>query len=58
MAIGHFLTVGDKTSCGGIILTGTNNITFYGRKAAVEGSLVICGNHSGNFSIVGGVNFF
>ncbi|MCC8367277.1 PAAR domain-containing protein [Xenorhabdus griffiniae] len=58
MAIGHFLTVGDKTSCGGIILTGISNITFYGRQAATEGSLVTCGNHSGNFSIVGGVNCF
>ncbi|WP_339373935.1 hypothetical protein [Xenorhabdus vietnamensis] len=40
------------------MLTGTSNITFYRRQAAVEGSLVTCGNHLGNFSIVGGVNFF
>ncbi|MDE9454702.1 PAAR domain-containing protein [Xenorhabdus bovienii] len=58
MAIGHFLTVGDKTSCGGVVLTGTSNITFYGRDAAIEGSFVTCGKHSGNFSIVGGVNCF
>ncbi|WP_306310603.1 PAAR domain-containing protein [Xenorhabdus aichiensis] len=58
MAIGHFLAVGDKTSCGGVVLTGTSNITFYGRNAAIEGSFVTCGKHSGNFSIMGGVNCF
>ncbi|MDE9487447.1 PAAR domain-containing protein [Xenorhabdus bovienii] len=58
MVIGHFLTVGDKTSCGGVVLAGTSNITFYGRDAAIEGSFVTCGKHSGNFSIVGGVNCF
>ncbi|AOM40623.1 PAAR domain-containing protein [Xenorhabdus hominickii] len=58
MAKGHFLTIGDKTTCGGAILTGTNNIKFYGKQAAIEGSKVTCGRYSGNYAIVGGVGSF
>ncbi|MDE9556488.1 DUF3289 family protein [Xenorhabdus bovienii] len=58
MAKGHFLTVGDKTECGGQILSGTRNITFYGHQAAVEGSAVTCGRHSGTYLIAGGVSSF
>lgn len=32
MAIGYFLRVGDKTMCGGQILTGDNTFIFYGAK--------------------------
>ncbi|MCP9268017.1 PAAR domain-containing protein [Xenorhabdus sp. XENO-1] len=55
---GYFLTVSDKTTCGGEILTGTSNIKFYGRQAAIEGSTVTCGRYSGNYVIVGGVGSF
>ncbi|OKP05562.1 PAAR domain-containing protein [Xenorhabdus eapokensis] len=58
MAKGNFLTVGEKTTCGGAILTGTSNIKFYGKQAAIEGSAVTCGRYSGKYTIVGGVNAF
>ncbi len=31
MAIGYFLLVGDKTTCGGQIITGDHTMTFNGR---------------------------
>ncbi|WP_208612192.1 PAAR domain-containing protein [Xenorhabdus beddingii] len=52
------MTVGDKTTCGGAILTGTSNIKFYGKQAALEGSTVTCGRYSGTYSITGGVSSF
>ncbi|MBD1226202.1 PAAR domain-containing protein [Xenorhabdus griffiniae] len=58
MAKGNFLTVGDKTTCGGTILTGTSSIKFYGKQAATEGSAVTCGRYSGNYTVVGGVSSF
>ncbi|EMT6382890.1 MULTISPECIES: DUF4225 domain-containing protein [Providencia] len=56
MAIGYFLRVGDKTTCGGQILTGDNTFIFHGRSAARQGDLVTCGKHSGTYSILGGVS--
>ncbi|EQB99507.1 hypothetical protein B738_17532, partial [Photorhabdus temperata subsp. temperata M1021] len=31
MAKGYYLLVGDKTTCGGVIITGDQTITFNGR---------------------------
>ncbi|CDG17752.1 hypothetical protein [Xenorhabdus doucetiae] len=45
MAIGHFLRVGDKTTCGGAILTGTSSLTFYGKDASQKTKLVTPPNH-------------
>ncbi|MDL9986923.1 DUF4225 domain-containing protein [Providencia rettgeri] len=56
MAIGYFLRVGDKTTCGGQIITGDNTFIFHGRSAARQGDLVTCGKHSGTYSILGGVS--
>ncbi|EMD1719437.1 DUF4225 domain-containing protein [Providencia stuartii] len=56
MAIGYFLRVGDKTTCGGQILTGDNTFIFHGRSAARQGDLVTCGKHSGTYNILGGVS--
>lgn len=56
MAIGYFLRVGDKTTCGGQILTGDNTMQWNGVAGAREGDLVTCGKHSGRFYIIGGVN--
>lgn len=54
MAIGYFLRVGDKTTCGGQILTGDNTMQWYGVAGAREGDMVSCGKHSGRFYIIGG----
>ncbi|QCJ71557.1 killer protein of pyocin s3 [Providencia heimbachae] len=56
MAIGYFLRVGDKTTCGGQILTGDNTFIFHGRSAARQGDIVTCGKHSGTYNILGGVS--
>ncbi|MBS9437833.1 killer protein of pyocin s3 [Photorhabdus noenieputensis] len=56
MAIGYFLLVGDKTTCGGQIITGDHTMTFNGRATAREGDKVTCGKHPGSYTIVGGVS--
>ncbi|MGF7409106.1 DUF4225 domain-containing protein [Providencia alcalifaciens] len=56
MAIGYFLRVGDRTTCGGQILTGDNTFSFYGVAAAREGDMVTCGKHSGTYQILGGIS--
>ncbi|MCC8466451.1 S-type pyocin domain-containing protein [Photorhabdus bodei] len=56
MAIGYFLLVGDKTTCGGQIITGDHTMTFNGRATAREGDKVTCGKHPGTYVIVGGVS--
>ncbi len=56
MAIGYFLLVGDKTTCGGQIITGDHTMTFNGRATAREGDKVTCGKHPGTYIIVGGVS--
>ena len=40
MAIGYFLRVGDRTTCGGQILTGDNTMQWYGVAGAREGDMV------------------
>ncbi|MCW7762371.1 S-type pyocin domain-containing protein [Photorhabdus luminescens] len=56
MAIGYFLLVGDKTTCGGQIITGDHTMTFNGKATAREGDKVTCGKHPGTYTIVGGVS--
>ena len=58
MAIGYFLRVGDKTTCGGQILTGDHIMSWHGKPAAREGDQVSCGRHSGIYQIVGGISNF
>ncbi|WP_353241623.1 PAAR domain-containing protein [Providencia sp.] len=53
MATGYFLRVGDKTTCGGQILTGDNTMQWYGAAGAREGDRVTCGKHSGLYYILG-----
>ena len=56
MALGFFLRVGDKTTCGGQILTGDQTMQWDGIAGAREGDLVSCGKHSGAYHIIGGVS--
>ncbi|UNH23903.1 PAAR domain-containing protein [Moellerella wisconsensis] len=56
MAIGYFLRAGDKTTCGGQILTGDHTMQWYGVAGAREGDIVSCGKHSGKYHIIGGVS--
>ncbi|TDB54227.1 S-type pyocin domain-containing protein [Photorhabdus khanii] len=56
MAKGYYLLVGDKTTCGGVIITGDQTMTFNGRATAREGDYVTCGKHSGTYMIAGGIS--
>ncbi|HGY2575989.1 TPA: PAAR domain-containing protein [Providencia stuartii] len=58
MAVGYFLRVGDKTTCGGQIISGDKIFTFHGSPAAREGDSVTCGKHAGHYQILGGVSYF
>lgn len=55
MAVGYFLRLGDKTTCGGQILTGDRTFIWYGVAGAREGDRVSCGKHPGVYEIYGGV---
>ncbi|HEY3985678.1 PAAR domain-containing protein [Cedecea sp.] len=55
MAMGYYLRVGDKTTCGGQILSGDPTFTWYGVATALEGSVVSCGENPGvSYKILGG----
>ncbi|WP_144366048.1 PAAR domain-containing protein [Snodgrassella communis] len=56
MAKGYFLRVGDRTTCGGKIISGDSMILWHGIAATWEGDWVICGQHSGTYRITGGVS--
>ncbi|ELH8608283.1 PAAR domain-containing protein [Enterobacter asburiae] len=59
MATGYYLRVGDQTTCGGKILTGTPVIDWYGANAAREGDFVSCGKNPGvSYKIIGGTEGF
>ena len=55
MSLGFFLRVGDKTTCGGQIMTGDPTFSWYGVPAARMGDKVTCGKHPGAYDIHGGV---
>lgn len=55
MATGFFLTVGDKTSCGGSIISGCHNHSFYGKATARNGDKYICGVDKKVYTILGGI---
>lgn len=52
---GFFIQRGDRTSCGGEVLTGRNGFTCQGFPLAVEGDMCTCGEHPGTFPISGGI---
>lgn len=59
MATGYYLRVGDRTTCGGKILTGTPETDWYGADAAREDDFVSCGKNPGvSYKILGGTEGF
>ncbi|WP_338134696.1 PAAR domain-containing protein [Pseudomonas orientalis] len=56
MSKGHFVVLGDQTTCGGRILEGDPTFKLHGLHRALEGARVTCGNHAGNFRILGGIS--
>lgn len=59
MAKGFFLYHLDKTSCGGRILAGASDETYFiggiERQQVREGDPVTCGKHEGRFRVCGGM---
>lgn len=52
---GYFLFQGDRTVCGGKIITGAEDTEFFGRPQARESDKVTCGKHPGIYRICGGM---
>ncbi|MGE8152250.1 PAAR domain-containing protein [Pseudomonas vancouverensis] len=57
MAIGYFIRLGDKTTCGGEVLEADTRITVLGMAHAREGDRVSCGKSDETYTIEGGVSF-
>ncbi|OAT32672.1 hypothetical protein M975_1109 [Buttiauxella brennerae ATCC 51605] len=55
MTKGYFLHIGDDTTCGGKILTGSATLRFHEIPDARVGDKVTCGKFMGIFDIVGGL---
>jgi uncharacterized Zn-binding protein involved in type VI secretion len=55
MTIGHFLGLGDKTSCGGKVLDADTTMMMFGFARAREGDRVSCGEDGETYQIIGGV---
>ncbi|OAT78892.1 hypothetical protein A9B99_04120 [Mangrovibacter phragmitis] len=55
MATGYFLRIGDKTSCGGGILSGSVHHSFGDLPTARHGDSVSCGKDGKTYSIGGGI---
>ncbi|QHF43662.1 hypothetical protein PspS35_07525 [Pseudomonas sp. S35] len=53
---GHFIGLGDKTTCGGKVLHGDPRVNIYGLLHAREGDRVTCGKHEGIYNILGGIS--
>jgi len=53
MAKGYYLVLGDKTTCGGMIIGGDTTYTLLGKPVAREQEQVTCGKYPGIFIIVG-----
>lgn len=56
MSDGHFIGLGDKTTCGGKVLDGDPSINIYGLLHACEGDRVTGGKHPGIYKILGGIS--
>ena len=56
MTIGNFIGRGDKTSCGGTVLEGEDDFSFYGIATTLEGHLVSCGVTGDSYQIMGGIS--
>lgn len=52
---GYFLYSGDKTLCGGRILSGASDDDYNGKQRVRERDPVSCGKHEGRFKVCGGM---
>lgn len=57
MAKGHFIRLGDETTCGGKVLEADTRVMMFGIAHAREGDRVSCGKNDETYTIVGGVSY-
>lgn len=57
IVIGHYIGLGDQTSCGGRVLEGGTGINAYGIRPSREGDRVTCGKDGKTYQIVDGVPY-
>ncbi|MGE8409474.1 MAG: PAAR domain-containing protein [Pseudomonas sp.] len=55
MAFGYLICLGDKTTCGGQVLSGDGEFIISGRAQARQGDAVTCGVTGKTYQIVGGI---
>jgi len=55
MPIGYFIRIGDKTTCGGTVLSGSPHHSFAGLATARNGDTVSCGKDGKTYHIAGGI---
>ncbi len=55
MAKGHFIRLGDKTTCGGTVLEADHRIMIFGIPHSREGDQVSCGKDGKIYAIEGGI---
>lgn len=55
MATGYFIRIGDKTTCGGTVLSGDPRHSIGGLATARNGDAVSCGKDGKKYSIAGGI---
>ncbi len=53
MAIGNYLVRGDRTTCGGVIVDGSELVTIMGIPVVREMDRVTCGKYPGMFMVTG-----
>jgi len=57
VATGHFIRLGDKTTCGGTVLEADQCVVMFGRNHVREGDRVTCGKDGSAYRIIGGVSY-
>ncbi|MGO2258368.1 MAG: PAAR domain-containing protein [Hafnia alvei] len=58
MSTGRFIVMGDKTTCGGVVIEGDPNQTIMGKPTACEGHKVTCGKDGKVYVITGGISSY
>jgi len=57
MSTGYFVGAGDKTTCGGQVLNGSDSVVMHGLLHAREGDAVSCGKDGKTYQVSGGVSY-
>ncbi|QEY71820.1 colicin-E3 [Pseudomonas denitrificans (nom. rej.)] len=57
MAVGHFIRLGDRTTCGGQVLEADSRVMMFGIAHAREGDRVSCGKDGKVYQIIGGISY-